>query len=208
MAQYYGKREYWDERYTKDPEPFDWYQRYSGLKEHLGHYINKGDNILQAGCGNSRLSEDMCEDGYQNITNIDISKVVIDAMVDKNRDKNAMTWQQMNVTALEFPDESFDAIVDKGTLDSILCGEGSTANIAKYCTEASRVLKPKGVFFIVSYGIPENRLQYLQNEDYSWKVDHFTIPKPTVSATSVPDAKDAQSVHYIYICQKGSSSDS
>ena len=32
MAQY-GKIGYWDERYTKDPEPFDWYQRYQGLKD-------------------------------------------------------------------------------------------------------------------------------------------------------------------------------
>ena len=32
MAQY-GKTSYWDERYTKDPEPFDWYQRYSGIRD-------------------------------------------------------------------------------------------------------------------------------------------------------------------------------
>ena len=32
MAQY-GKTAYWDERYTKDPEPFDWYQRYSGIRD-------------------------------------------------------------------------------------------------------------------------------------------------------------------------------
>ena len=28
MAQY-GKAEYWEARYSKDPEPFDWYQSYS-----------------------------------------------------------------------------------------------------------------------------------------------------------------------------------
>jgi hypothetical protein len=44
----------------------------------------------------------------------------------------------MNVASLEFPDESFDAVVDKGTMDSILCGEGSTANVAKMCMEISR----------------------------------------------------------------------
>ena len=32
MAQY-GKVAYWDVRYTKDPEPFDWYQRYSGIRD-------------------------------------------------------------------------------------------------------------------------------------------------------------------------------
>ena len=111
-----GKTSYWDERYTKDPEPFDWYQRYSGIQARrgagmervaarrrvFGHrrgrlarrpaaaparprepppqelvqkYIKKDDSILMAGCGNSRLSEDMFEDGYANLSNIDISRV-------------------------------------------------------------------------------------------------------------------------------------
>lgn len=75
------------------------------------------------------------------------------------RDKPALSWQLMNVCALDFPDESFNAVIDKGTLDSVLCGEGSTANVAKMCMEISRVLKPNGVYFICSYGVPDNRLQ-------------------------------------------------
>jgi hypothetical protein len=39
-----------------DPEPFDWYQRYSGLKDLLGQYVKKSDHILMSGCGNSRTS--------------------------------------------------------------------------------------------------------------------------------------------------------
>ena len=65
----------------------------------------------------------------------------------------------MNVCALDYPDESFNAVLDKGTLDSVLCGEGSTANVAKMCMEISRVLKPNGVYFVCSYGVPDNRLQ-------------------------------------------------
>jgi len=202
MAQY-GKTSYWDERYTKDPEPFDWYQRYSGIQELVQKYIKKDDAILMAGCGNSRLSEDMFEDGYANISNIDISRVVIDQMSDKYKDKPALTYQQMNVCSLEFPDESFDAVIAKGVMDAILCGEGSTANVAKMCMEVSRVLKPAGVFFVVSYGTQENREQYLNGEDYSWKMEMLTVPKPTVSATAVPDTKDSSSVHYIYVCTKG-----
>jgi hypothetical protein len=56
-------------------------------------------------------------------------------MIEKYRDKSGLTWQHMNVTQLEFPDEAFDVVVDKGTLDSILCGEGSTANVGKALSE-------------------------------------------------------------------------
>jgi ubiquinone/menaquinone biosynthesis C-methylase UbiE len=206
MAQY-GKTSYWDERYTKDPEPFDWYQRYSGVKDLIAQYVKKSDNILMSGAGNSRLSEDMYDDGYTTIANIDISRVCIDQMIEKYRDKPTLTWQQMNVCALEFPDESFDVVLDKGTADSILCGEGSTANAAKMCQEVSRVLKPSGTFVVVSYGVPDNRLSYLENEDYGWSVTVHTVAKPTVSATAVPDTKDANSVHYIFVCVKGGGGD-
>lgn len=43
--------------------------------------------------------------------------------------------QVMDATALTFPDHYYDAVVAKATFDSILCGENSTANAAKLCTE-------------------------------------------------------------------------
>lgn len=83
MAQY-GQPTYWETRYTKDPEPFDWYQRYSenpNLKGTLNKHIARDATILVPGCGSSRLSEEMFADGYQGgIVNIDISRTVIDLM--------------------------------------------------------------------------------------------------------------------------------
>ena len=53
MAQY-GKSEYWEDRYQKDKEPFDWYQRYGGLKHIITQAIQPTFTILNVGCGNSR----------------------------------------------------------------------------------------------------------------------------------------------------------
>lgn len=146
--------------------------------------------------------------GYTSITNIDISRVCVDQMLERYRDKPTLQWQQMNCCSLDFPDETFDVVLDKGTLDSVLCGEGSTANVAKMCGEVSRVLKPTGCFFIVSYGVPDNRLNYLEKEDvYSWNVTVHTVAKPTVSAAAVPSSEDANGVHYIYVCTKGGSTE-
>ena len=124
-------------------------------------------------------------------------------MIEKYRDKPTLTWQQMNVCALEFPDEAFDVVLDKETADSILCSELDSER-RKDVPGVSRVLKPNGTFMIISYGVPDNRLSYLENEDYGWTVTVHTVAKPTVSATAVPDAR-TRPVHYIYVCVKGGS---
>ena len=37
---------------------------------------------------------------------------------------NSLSWHVMDLTAkLDFPDSLFDACIDKGCLDSILCGD-------------------------------------------------------------------------------------
>jgi hypothetical protein len=41
------------------------------------------------------------------------------------------------------------------------------------------VLKPNGVFLVVSYGVPDNRLQYLQEETYKWRVTIHTVREST-----------------------------
>lgn len=35
-----------------------------------------------------------------------------------------MTWLEMDIRALEFEDESFDVVLDKGTMDAMLTSKG------------------------------------------------------------------------------------
>lgn len=48
----YHNEEYWNDRYTKQPEPFDWYQSYKELKGLLNIYIPKDQVNINVGCGN------------------------------------------------------------------------------------------------------------------------------------------------------------
>ena len=93
-----------------------------------------------------------------------------------------------NTTALEFPDEAVDAVIDKGTLDSILCGEVPPV-MSKHSLK-SRESKTKWRSLMLSYGIPDNRLSYLDNDAYHWSVQVHTVPKPTV-ASAAQGASDA-----------------
>ena len=88
----YGKVDYWAERYAKDPEPYDWYNRYAKLRSIISHACARDAPVLVPGCGNSRLSEDMVDDGYDGgIANIDISRTVIDAQVERLKGRVGLT---------------------------------------------------------------------------------------------------------------------
>merc|ERR1711939_940024 len=119
MAQY-GRPEYWNERYTKDTEPFDWYQRYEGIKSTLDRYVQPSHKVLMVGAGNSRLSEELYDNQVKYITNIDISEVCVNHMKAKHEDKQEMQWQMMDARKLEFSEGTFDVVIDKGTMDSVL----------------------------------------------------------------------------------------
>ena len=101
-----------------------------------------------------------------------------------------------------FPDATFDAVLDKATLDSLLCGEASTATTKRYVTEVARVLKPGGAFVVMSFGAPEIRTPYLEGE-HGWALSVSTIPKPTIGAAGLPEVSgDPSQVHYVYVCTK------
>ena len=103
------------------------------------------------------LTEEMDNDGYHNIVNIDSSKVVIENMKETYKERTTISWQIMNCTAMDFKDGAFEAIVDKGTLDSILCGEGTGfllsiyslpslfASILKNCVVKAEYFEPLSI---------------------------------------------------------------
>lgn len=57
------------------------------------------------------------------------------------------TCLQSDVLCLSFPDGSFDAVVDKGTLDALLCR--GVDNAQAMAVEMHRVLSKGGVFLQV-----------------------------------------------------------
>lgn len=72
----------------------------------------------------------MFDDGYENITNIDISQTSIKAMTELYKDKGPnFKYIQMDVRAMDFAENSFDAVIDKGTFDSVV------VNIVQFSVE-------------------------------------------------------------------------
>jgi len=67
----------------------------------------------------------------------------------------------MDVTSLAFPDCSFDMVLDKSTIDTLMCTENPLINVAKMAEESYRVLKQNGVYFGISYASAEKRLPHI-----------------------------------------------
>lgn len=136
-TQAYGEPWYWDNRYAHESGPFDWYQKYPSLAPLIKLYVpHPHQRILVVGCGNSAFSEGMVDDGYEDVVNVDMSSVVIEAMTEKYSNRPQLKYIKMDVRQMdEFQTGSFDSVVDKGTLDSILCGSNSRQNATQMLKE-------------------------------------------------------------------------
>ena len=131
----YGCPKYWDDRYTNSGEDaaFDWLESYASLGGVLKEFMPTKDiKILVLGCGNAEFSEDLYDDGYHNIVNVDISSVVIRQMSQRNSQvRPGMVWKVMDITDMsDFESNSFDLAIDKSTIDALLCGDDSFLKVA------------------------------------------------------------------------------
>ena len=194
----YGDKKYWIERYDEqNGTTFDWLEDYESIKPILLNlHIKKESRILNVGCGNSEFSEKMYDEGYNHNYNIDICQNVIDYMKSRNKDKKGLHFDVMDVCDMSYKDETFDLIVDKSTIDALLCGDHSFMIVAKMLKEISRVLKTGGYYVIISYGKPESRMIHLERDHLAFETQIYTIKRQD------EDEQDQEKIHYVYICKK------
>jgi ubiquinone/menaquinone biosynthesis C-methylase UbiE len=124
----------------------------------------------------AELGAHLYDEGFVNITNIDISAVVINFMTERYSDREEMEFTKMDATNMEFlPNDCFNLIVDKAVLDAQLCGEDNFNNVSMMINEMYRVLKPGGVYVCVSYGVPATRMGYLKTPNLDWTVTNSKL---------------------------------
>ncbi|KAM7055274.1 eEF1A lysine and N-terminal methyltransferase isoform 2-T2 [Molossus nigricans] len=149
----FGSVDYWEKFFQqRGKKAFEWYGTYLELCGVLHKYIKPREKVLVIGCGNSELSEQLYDVGYQDIMNIDISEVVIKQMKERNANRRPqMSFLKMDMTQMEFPDASFQVVLDKGTLDAVLTDEEERTlqQVDRMLAEVGRVLQ---VLFLVPQG--------------------------------------------------------
>jgi len=201
----YAKEDYWNERYDRNPDTYDWYQDWTSLKPELEKIIFPEMEILQVGAGTSLMSEDMFTEGFSHITNTDLSGSAIRLMAERYSDKGEdwPEYVQIDVRAMEaIEDGTFDCVLDKALLDAVLCGDGGAASAQIMLMEIRRVLKPGGLYVCISHAKGDFRLPHLQKAEYGWNVEPRSVRKPMIGVSPALSVDDKDSVHHIYVCRK------
>lgn len=196
------QEDYWDERYAKgSQEEYDWFGTWTTdtsagirIKPHVEPFMpaKVGSRILNLGCGNSRMPEELFRDGYPEVVSIDISQKAIDLMSQRFAHILALKFLRMDMTAMTFPDASFDAVFDKGTLDALYTGASSM--VPQSVAQVFRVLRPGGLFVSMSFGAPTHRTELNSTLGGSW--GEFR----TLELKS--DYGSSKQIFYLYLARK------
>ena len=89
-----------------------------------------------------------------------------------------MKWDVMDITNMSYPDENFDIVLDKSTIDALLTG-GAHAHIAvaKMMKECQRVLKTGGIYVAISFGNPFTREMHFKRDNLGFDLQTFKLEK-------------------------------
>lgn len=84
------------------------------------------------------------------------------------------------------------------------CGNDSIDTAHSILKEYYRVLKARGVLIVISYGLPDKRLQHFRHPDFKWEVRVEKVIKlrQVTTEENEGDGGPEPEYHYIYICAK------
>eukprot|EP00976_Prorocentrum_cordatum_P064685 1177589-Prorocentrum_minimum.AAC.2 len=218
----YAELEYWETRYgASGTALFDWYVGFEGVKPFLDMVpVKAASNIIILGCGNSPVGEKIYDEGFRKVTSIDFCESVVSFMKSRSAvNRPELKYLTMDALQLPFPDEYFDIVIDKGTLDCVLTVRKPLERVHRLCERVSQVLVPGGVFIVYSFGNPGDREHLFKKVEYGWNVKTYCIPKPSLTELGAGNEEDfiprqikkwelegldEDTVHFVYVMRKRS----
>lgn len=150
----------------------------STFSEAIGVDPDDNDNedkpIILLGCGNSKLGEDMAEHGWRGpLIQVDVVSRVVDTMAQRCAplvEQGVMDFVEDDATQLSaFDDGHVDAVIDKGLVDALFCAD-DYKQVEGVVSSVHRVLKPGGIFLLLSLSQPEFLMpKILTEHERKWK---------------------------------------
>ena len=146
-------QKHWDHVYeTKQPDEVSWYS------PHLEHSLkliseatnhNKVAQICDVGAGESTLVDDLLEQGYTNLSALDISDAAL-AVTKKRlgKRKDLVTWYVGDITSIALPEAHFDVWHDRAVFHFLTEPEQRAA----YVEQVKKSVKHGGRVIVAAFG--------------------------------------------------------
>nr|QTZ19452.1 methyltransferase 13 [Bixa orellana] len=183
-ASAYLDPKYWNERFSNE-EHYEWFKDYSHFRHLIQAHIKPYSSVLELGCGNSQLCEELYKEGITEITCIDLSSVAVQKMQERLSSKGYTEIKVLEADMLDLPfsNECFDVVIEKGTMDVLFVDSGDPWNprpatvskVMAMLEGVHRVLKSDGIFISITFGQPHFRRPFFHNPKFTWSVEWSTF---------------------------------
>jgi len=108
---------HWEHIYeTKRPDRVSWYQEHAqfSMQYIKNTGIRKTDHIIDVGGGASTLVDDLIENGFQNITVLDVSETALQVARQRLGAQAAhVNWIESDITQVDLPHNAYDVWHDR-----------------------------------------------------------------------------------------------
>ena len=196
------------------------YYTFETLEPLLQQYLGENQKVLEIGCGDVPLAGNIASI-YDNIEAIGIdysASVIKQLKCDlKGSSTASITYEYMDARKLKFNNQEFEFILDKGTIDAMLCDldDKGFKNVEMIFKEMLRVSKLQSAIMIVSHMDVESEEfdSVLNNcilpnlDDYRnslWKIEAHIVQNPSNVTKKHRGNKGSQTDKYgnIYVIKR------
>lgn len=163
------RKQHWEKVFeTKDTKKVSWYQPVPSLSLELIEEVRptKETQIIEIGCGDSYLGDFLLENGFSNITLLDISEKALEAIKLRLQDKSgSIRFLAKDITGYSSPN-SYDIWHDRAVFHFLT----KESDIKKYVQNASESIKTGGYLIIGTFSNEGPKMcSDLQVQQYSEK---------------------------------------
>jgi SAM-dependent methyltransferase len=149
---------HWDRVYSSKPaEAVSWFAPHLETSLKLIHAAstNKDAAIIDIGGGESTLVDDLFNEGYQNLSVLDISQKAIDVAKGRmGQNADRLHWYCADITQASLPEAHFDIWHDRAAFHFLT----KPSDRARYVEQVKRSVKHGGYVIMATFG-PEGPTQ-------------------------------------------------
>ncbi|MDE2078083.1 MAG: class I SAM-dependent methyltransferase [Burkholderiales bacterium] len=145
-------KDHWEKVYsTKAPDSVSWFQQHADMSMRMVHAsgISRDAAIIDVGGGASTLVDDLFDDGYTNLTVLDLSAAALgESRRRLGKRGDSVKWLEADITRATFDPHSIDLWHDRAVFHFLT----KPADREAYVTQVLRALKPGGHIIMATFG--------------------------------------------------------